>query len=177
MKTKTKRRNVSYRSLSCAYIRNTGRCCKKNYLEIKKDGGVWDMYRNKVLLRQKVTPRRVILPNGRPFVARYKRVSQKNLLWNVTIRRNRTIGPRRQRKRKTQKGAGLLGNVLSLGKNLLTSGALTKDLNNGSRAINSEIGKKLIDEGIKHASELYKYGKSRVTNKALKKALESDVAN
>ena len=135
------------------------------------------MYRDKVLLRRKVTPRRVTLPNGRSFVARCERVSRKNLPSNVTIRRNRTIGLRRQRKHKTQKGAGLLGNVLSLGKNLLKSGVLTKGLNIGSRVINSEIGKKLIDEGIKHAPELYKYGKSRVTNKTPKKALESDVVN
>ena len=33
------------------------------------------MYKDKVLLRQKVTPRRVTLPNGRSFVARYERVS------------------------------------------------------------------------------------------------------
>ena len=77
------------------------------------------MYRDKVLLRRKVTPRCVTLPNGRSFVARYGRVNGKILPSNVTIRRNRTIGPRRQRKCKTQKGAGLLGNVLSLGKNLL----------------------------------------------------------
>ena len=37
------------------------------------------MYREKVLLRRKVTPRRVTLPNRRSFVARYERVSRKNL--------------------------------------------------------------------------------------------------
>ena len=37
--------------------------------------------------------------------------------------------------------------------------------------------KKFIDEGIKDAPGLYRYGKERVTNKTLKKALESDVAN
>ena len=47
----------------------------------------------------------------------------------------------------------------------------------GSKAINSEIGKKLIDEGIKHAPELYKYGNNRVKNKTLKRALEPDIAN
>ena len=52
------------------------------------------MYRYKVLLRRKVTPKRVTLPNGRSFIARYERVSRKNLPSNVTIRRNRTIGPR-----------------------------------------------------------------------------------
>ena len=69
------------------------------------------MYRDKVLLRQKVTLKRATLPKGRSFIARYEMVSRKNLLWNVTISRNLTIGPRQQRKRKTKQGAGLLGNV------------------------------------------------------------------
>ena len=42
----------------------------------------------------------------------------------------------------------------------------------GSRAITSELGKKVINEGIKHAPELYNYG-----TKNLKKSLESDISN
>ena len=60
---------------------------------------------------------------------------------------------------------------------MLTSGAVTKGISIGSRAIKSDLGKKLIDESIKHAPDLYRYGKERVTNKTLKKVLESDVAN
>ena len=104
-------------------------------------------------------------------IARYETVSQRNLYSDVTIRRNRTIGPRRQRKRKTQQGAGLLGCVFNLGKKLITSGILAIGLDMGSKAINSEIGKKLIEDGIKYAPELYKYGKNRVKNKTLKRAL------
>ena len=33
---------------------------------------------------------------------------------------------------------------------------------------------KIIDEEIKHAADLRRYSKERVTNKPLKKALESD---
>ena len=117
------------------------------------------------------------LPSGPSFVARYERVSRKSLPENVTIKKNRTIGPRQKRKRKTQKGSWLVGTALRLGKNLLTSGAVTKGISMGSRAINSDLGKKLIDKSIKHASDLYRYGKERVTNKILKKVLESDVAN
>ena len=72
---------------------------------------------------------------------------------------------------------GLLGSVLSLGKNLIPSDALAKALNIRSRAINSEIGKKVIDERIKHAPELYKLGTKKIKNKSLKKALKSDIAN
>ena len=111
-----------------------------------EDESVCNMYRDKVSLRQKVTRRRVRLPNGRSFLVRYERVSRKNLLSNVTVRRNRTVGLRRQRKHKIQPHCELLGNALSLVKNLLTSGALTKGLSMGSKGLNSELGKKLIDK-------------------------------
>ena len=143
----------------------------------EENESAYNMYRDKVLLRRKVAPRRVTLPIGHSFLAGFERVSQKNLPSNVTIRRSQTIGPRGQRKRKTQIESGLLGNVFSLDKNLLTSGALTKSLSKGSKALNSELGNKLIDEGIKITPELYKYSKIRVTNKTLKRALESDAAN
>ena len=101
-------------------------------------------------------PQRVTLPNGQSFVARYERVSRKNLPRNVTIKRARQIGPKRQTKHKTQKGGSLLGNIVNLGTKALTStGLLKKGLDIGSKAISSEIGKKIIDEGIKHAPDLY----------------------
>ena len=37
--------------------------------------------------------------------------------------------------------------------------------------------KKLIDEKVKHAPEPYKLGASKIKNKSVKKALESDVAD
>ena len=50
------------------------------------------MYRDKTLLRCRIAPKRITLPNGQSFVARFERVSQKNLPSNVTIkkRNNRT---------------------------------------------------------------------------------------
>ena len=39
------------------------------------------------------------------------------------------------------------------------------------------MGKKLIDEGIKHAPELYKLGTSKIKNKSMKKVLESNMAS
>ena len=92
----------------------------------EKDADADDMVRDKILLRRKVTPKRITLPDGRSFVARYERVSRKNLPRNVNINKARAIGQRRQRKRKTQQGAGILGSVFNLGKNLLTSGRLKK---------------------------------------------------
>lgn len=125
-----------------------------------KDADVGDMYRNKILLRRKVTPQPVTLPGGWSFLWR---VSRKNVPSNVTIRRSGTIGSKRLRKRRTQQqNAGILGSVFNLGKNLLTSGALKKGLDMGSSAITSENGKKVIDEGIKHVPELYNYGTKKI---------------
>ena len=125
------------------------------YLEVK-DVDVDDMYRNKILLRQKVSPQRVTLPNRQSFLVRNERVSRKYLPSNFTIR-SRTIGPRRQRKRRTQQGAGILGSVFNLGKSLLSSSTLKKGLGIGSRAITSEIGKEVINEEIKLTPGLYNY--------------------
>ena len=131
-----------------------------------KYADVGDMYKNKILLRQKLTPQRVTLPDGRSFLARYENVRRNHLPSNVTIRRSRTMGPKRQRKHRTQQqGAETLGSVFNLGKNLLTLNALRNGLDIGSRTITSEIGKKVIDGGIKHAPELYNYGTNKIKNK------------
>ena len=42
-------------------------------------------------------------------------------------------------------------------------------------ALGSNLGKQLIDEGIKPAPDLYRYGISKIKNKNVRKAL--DVAN
>ena len=114
--------------------------------------------RQNVLLRRRVTPQRVRLPNGTLFLARYERVSRKNLPSNVTIRRARTIGPRsrqirkkkvrfapsttqrvakrivrkyrNQRKKKVQTGGSILENLAKLG------------IEMGSKVISSGLGEK-----------------------------------
>ena len=85
---------------------------------VKGNDGEGNMGGDKILLRRHVTPQRVALLNGRSFVARYERVSRKNLPRNVTIKRARQIGPRRETKRKTQKAGSLLGSIVNLGTNL-----------------------------------------------------------
>ena len=82
---------------------------------------------------------------------------------------NRTIGPIRQRKRRGQRGVGLLASVFNLGKNLSISGTLRKGLDIGSRAMTSGVAKKVIHKGIKHVPELYNYGTKKIK---LKKSTE-----
>ena len=47
----------------------------------------------------------------------------------------------------------------------------------GSRATTSEIGKKVIEKGMKPALELYNYGTKEITDNNFKKPLESDITN
>ena len=46
----------------------------------------------------------------------------------------------------------------------------------GSKAINSLIGKKLTDKGIEIIPNIFKYGVSKIKNKKVQRALNSDVA-
>ena len=46
-----------------------------------------------------------------------------------------------------------------------------------TKALSSYIGKTLIDEGIKHTPNLYRFGTSRIKNENVRKALESEAAN
>ena len=94
------------------------------------------------------------------------------------MRRTRQIGPQNKRKCKTQIGGSIFGTIVRLGtKALISTGLLRKGLGVGARAINSEVGKELVNEGIKLAPELYRLGTSKIRNKNMKKALESEVAN
>ena len=49
------------------------------------------MMTEKILLQQRVFPKKVTLPNGQTFYVKYERTSRQNLLTNVTIRKNRTM--------------------------------------------------------------------------------------
>ena len=69
----------------------------------------------------------------------------------MTLRPTRQTGPRK--KPKTQKGGNLLGTIASLDK---------KGLSACDEAINPDIGKKLVDKGIKHTPELYCLGTSKI---------------
>ena len=47
--------------------------------------------REKILLQRRVVPKKVTLLNGQTFYVKYERTSRRNLLTNVTIRKNRTM--------------------------------------------------------------------------------------
>ena len=68
----------------------------------------------------------------------------------MTLKRNRTIGPRRQRK---QRGRRMIGSLLKTG------------MKYGSQFLNSVFGKKIAEEGIKNVPNIYSAGVNRTSNK------------
>ena len=54
------------------------------------------MPRGNIILRKRAVPKKVTLPKGRTFYARYKRIKRSNLLPNVRVALRRAIGPRKQ---------------------------------------------------------------------------------
>ena len=64
-----------------------------------------------------------------------------------------------------------------LGAKLGAKNLFKRGISAGSKALSSEIGKKLIDEGIKHAPDICRFGTSKLRNKDLKRALKSDAAS
>ena len=104
-------------------------------------------------------PKRVTLPNGRTFVARYERISRDQLPPNVVIRRTYTqrAAPRGRRRRRAQQGQGFFDSVKKVAKNPLV--------------------KSIARKGLEYAPGVYHNLTNRVKNKTLKRILNSDAAH
>ena len=72
---------------------------------------------------------------------------------------------RKRRRKQEQSGKGLGSNLIKAGFDL------------GSKAISSDIGKKIITKGIDNIPNIFKFGVSKIKNKNVKKALTSDIAD
>ena len=60
--------------------------------------------REKIVLRQRTTPKQVTLPKVTAFTARYERISRKQLPINIHVKNARKIGPRNKNKSKMGPG-------------------------------------------------------------------------
>ena len=144
--------------------------------EEEKDG------KKHVILGKRRAPVQISLPNGRSFTSRWERISRKQLPINIKVAKSRTIGPRRKRNvkasgnrklpawmirkhKRIQSGSGLGGDLIKTGISL------------GSKALGSDIGKKIINKGIDNIPNIFRFGRSKVKNKRIKKALESEIAD
>ena len=105
------------------------------------------------------TPKRVTLPNGRTFVAHYKRIYRGELPPNIVMRMTYTqrAAPRGCRRRARQQGQGIFDFVKKVASNPLV--------------------KSIARLGLKYAPAAYANLTKRVKNKTLKRILDSDMAH
>ena len=108
-------------------------------------------------------PKRVTLPNGRTFVARYKRISRDDLPLNIQMRRvyRQRAAPRGRRRR--QRGQGILK-------------FLKKGFRLGKKAIKSRLGRKISKALIGEVPHAIEALSGRIKNKKLNRILNSDLA-
>ena len=105
------------------------------------------------------TPKRVTLPNGRIFVAHYKRIYRGELPPNIVMRMTCTqrAAPRGCRRRARQQGQGIFDFVKKVASNPLV--------------------KSIARQGLKYAPAAYANLTKRVKNKTSKRILNSDMAH
>ena len=133
---------------------------------------------------KRATPKRVTLPDGRTFLARYRRATRDDLPPNISLpriykeraapkgkrRRRRRIISYRERQRdalrrraRAQRGRGL-GSIFKKAYKL------------GKRALNSRLGRRITRAAVSEIPDLLENLGGRVKNKKLKKILTSDLA-
>ena len=141
--------------------------------------------RNRIIMIKRATPKRVTLPDGRTFLARYKRATRDDLPPNINLprvykeraapkgrrrRRRRRLVPYRERQRaalrqraRAQRGRGL-GSVFK------------KAFKLGKRALNSRLGKRIARAAVSEIPDVLENLGGKVKNKRLKRILTSDLA-
>ena len=139
--------------------------------------------RDRIIIIKRATPKRVTLPNGRTFLARYRRATRDDLPPNISLpriykeraapkgkrRRRRVISYRKRqraalrRRARAQRGRGL-GSVFKKAYKL------------GKRALNSRLGRRIARAVVSEIPDVLENLGGRVKNKRLKKILTSDLA-
>ena len=138
--------------------------------------------RNRIIMIKKNRPKRVTLPDGRTFLARYRRATRDDLPPNINLprvykqraapkgkgRKNNRLIPYRQKRRaalrrRAQRGRGI-GSILKKGFKL------------GKKALNSRLGKRLARAVISEVPDVLEKLSGKVKNKRLKSILTSDLA-
>ena len=140
--------------------------------------------RDRIIMIKRATPKRVTLPNGRTFLARYKRATRDDLPPNISFpriykERAAPKGKRRKRRRvisyrerqravlrrraRAQRGRGL-GSIFKKAYKL------------GKRALNSRLGRRIARAAVSEIPDVLENLGGRVKNQKLKKILTSDLA-
>ena len=134
--------------------------------------------RNRIIMIKRARPKRVTLPDGRTFLARYRRATRDDLPPNIDLpivykqraapkgRRRRNRYRERQRaalRRRAQRGRGI-------------GSFIKKSFRLGKRALNSRLGKRLARAAISEVPDVLEKLSGKVKNKRLKSILTSDLA-
>lgn len=115
--------------------------------------------RDNIILIKRENPKKIRLPNGRTFYAKYKRVGRAALPGNVRIQRKRKAGGRRRRGQRGRGFGSFFKKALKFGKKALK--------NKTVRAIGSQL--------LENAPDALDMLGKKVKNKKLKKILNSDI--
>ena len=139
--------------------------------------------RDRIIMIKRATLKRVTLPNGRTFLARYRRATRDDLPPNVTFpwvykeraapkgkRRRRRVISYRERQRealrrraRAQRGRGI-GSIFKKAYKL------------GKKAFNSRLGRRITRAAVSEIPDLIENFGGKVKNKKIKKLLTSDLA-
>ena len=133
--------------------------------------------RDRIIMIKRATPKRVTLPNGRTFLARYRRATRDDFPPNIKERaapkgkrRRRRVVSYRERQRaalrrraRAQRGRGL-GSIFKKAYKL------------GKRALNSRLGRRIARAAVSEIPDVLENLGGRVKNQRLKKILTSDLA-
>ena len=117
--------------------------------------------RDNIVLIKRKNPKRVELPNGRVFYAKYQRVGRDALPGNVRIKRRykKKAAPRR---RGVQRGRGF-------------KSFFKKAYKFGKKALNNKTVRSIGREILQNVPDAVEMLGSKVKNKKLKKILNSDI--
>ena len=138
--------------------------------------------RNRIIMIKRERPKRVTLPDGRTFLARYRRATRDDLPPNIEFprvykqraapkgkrrKRNRLVVYRERQRRalcqRGQRGRGI-GSFLRKGFKL------------GKKALNSRLGRRVARAVISEVPDVLESLGGKVKNQRLKKILTSDLA-
>ena len=110
---------------------------------------------------------------------------------NIKINRVKTTGARRNNRRiyfnlardsfrkikRKRKEAARQSLLQQSGQGGLGSEFFKTGLKLGSKVLGSEIGKKVINKGIDNIANIFKFGASKIKNKTINNALNSEIAD
>ena len=154
--------------------------------------------RDNIVLVKRDIPKRVVLPNGRPFMAKYRRVNRHYLPGGITIARTYRVQPARgQRPPAVRAPArakppaavrlpGVARAVAGAGNRRAARGAAwcrgrrqggkwLPDVVKANNPYAQEVGKRLLTKGINSIPALFKRGTKEIKNKHLRKMAHSDI--